>query len=105
MTGQYSREYWQSALDATALNGRMFINGQFEDAADGATFVRSRPMDGRPGGTFARGKTADIDRAVAAARAAFQSGVWRMKDPTEKKRILLKWADLIRENREELALL
>lgn len=105
MTGQYTREYWQSALDTTALNGRMFINGRFEDAADGTTFVRIRPMDGKPGGTFARGKLADVGRAVAAARAAFESGVWRRKDPAEKKRILLKWADLIRENREELALL
>ncbi|CAN7663460.1 aldehyde dehydrogenase family protein [Rhizobium sp. LjRoot254] len=105
MTGQYTREYWQSALDAATLNGRMFINGGFEDAADGTTFVRIRPMDGKPGGTFARGKAVDIDRAVAAARAAFESGVWRKKDPAEKKRILLKWADLIRENREELALL
>ena len=62
-------------------------------------------MDGKPGGTFARGKAEDVDRAVAAARAAFESGVWRKQDPAEKKRVLLKWAELIREHREELALL
>ena len=105
MTGQYTREYWQKALDAAKLNGRMFIDGKYADAADGTTFVRIRPMDGQPGGTFARGKSADIDRAVASARAAFESGIWRHKDPTERKRIMLRWAELMREHREELALL
>lgn len=105
MTGQYTREYWQKALGAATLNGRMFIDGKFADAADGATFVRIRPMDGRPGGTFARGKAVDIDRAVASARAAFESGVWRHKEPAERKRIILRWAELMREHREELALL
>ena len=105
MTGQYTRDYWQKALDAAELDGRMFIDGKFEDAADGATFVRIRPMDGQPGGTFARGKSADIDRAVASARAAFASGVWRHKDPAERKRIMLRWAELMREHCEELALL
>lgn len=105
MTGQYSRDYWQKALDAAKLNGRMFIEGRHEDAADGTTFVRIRPMDGQPGATFARGKSADIDRAVASARAAFASGVWRHKEPVEKKRIMLRWADQMREHREELALL
>jgi gamma-glutamyl-gamma-aminobutyraldehyde dehydrogenase len=105
MTGQYSRDYWQKALDAARLNGRMFIDGKFEDAIDGTTFVRIRPMDGQPGGTFARGKSADVDRAVASARAAFASGIWRHKEPAEKKRIMLRWAELMREHREELALL
>ena len=105
MTGKYSRDYWQRALDAAQLNGRMFIDGKYSDAADGTTFVRIRPMDGQPGGTFARGKAADIDRAVASARAAFVSGVWRHKEPAEKKRIMLLWAELMREHREELALL
>jgi gamma-glutamyl-gamma-aminobutyraldehyde dehydrogenase len=100
MTGQYTRDYWQKALDAASLNGRMFIDGKFEDASDGTTFVRIRPMDGRPGGVFARGKAADIDRAVASARAAFESGIWRRKEPAEKKRIMLRWAELMREHRD-----
>ena len=105
MTGQYSRDHWQKALDAAKLNGRMFIDGAYQDAADGTTFVHTRPMDGQPGGTFARGKSADIDRAVAAARKAFEQGTWRHKEPAEKKRIMLRWAELMRAHREELALL
>ncbi len=48
---------------------------------------------------------ADIDRAVKSARATFESGVWRDADPQHKKRVLLRFADLIRENAEEIALL
>ncbi len=47
----------------------------------------------------------DVDRAVKAARAAFESGVWRDADPLHKKKVLLRFAELIRENAEEIALL
>jgi gamma-glutamyl-gamma-aminobutyraldehyde dehydrogenase len=105
MTGHYTRDYWQKALDAAKLNGRMFIDGKYADAEDGTTFVRTRPMDGQPGGTFARGKSVDIDCAVASARTAFESGVWRHKEPAARKAVMLRWAELMREHREELALL
>jgi acyl-CoA reductase-like NAD-dependent aldehyde dehydrogenase len=47
----------------------------------------------------------DVDRAVAAARRSFESGTWSRLAPRERKRVLLRFADLIIEHRDELALL
>ncbi len=101
----FTREYWETALSSIVLEGRCFIDGEYRCAKLGRTFARARPMDGQPGAVLARGEVADIDAAVASARRAFESGIWRHKEPGEKKRILLAWADLIRAHAEELALL
>jgi len=105
MTASHSRDYWEKAIAALSPEGRHFIDGAFRPAISGETFVRTRPMDGTAGASLARGRSEDIDAAVAAARVAFASGVWRHKEPLDKKKIMLKWADLIRANAEELAML
>ena len=105
MTKPYTRDYWENVLSALRPEGRHFINGELSMSSSGETFTRKRPMDGKPGGTLARGNAADIDRGVAAARAAFESGIWRHKDPSEKKKVMLKWAQAIRDHGDELALL
>lgn len=105
MTRDYSRRYWEELLAEAKPEGRHFIDGAFTAAASGKTFARPRPMDGQPGVEIARGSAEDINHAVAAARAAFASGVWRAKEPLEKKKIMLRWAELIRQHAEELALL
>jgi len=105
MSRTYSRTYWENALSALKPEGRHFIDGGYRAAASGRTFTRLRPMDGKPGAELARGEQVDIDVAVASARAAFESGIWRKKDPLAKKRIMLKWAELLRAHGEELAIL
>ncbi|MBL0374980.1 aldehyde dehydrogenase [Rhizobium sp. KVB221] len=105
MTIEYDRAYWENALTQISLNGNHFIDGKRQPASTGLTFTRIRPMDGKPSAQIARGNINDVDRAVGAARKAFASGVWRGKEPAERKRIMLAWAELIRQHREELALL
>ncbi|MEK1924888.1 MAG: aldehyde dehydrogenase family protein, partial [Rhizobium giardinii] len=105
MTKDYTRDYWEDMLSALKPEGRHFIDGELSPSSSGETFTRRRPMDGKPGARLARGNAADIDRAVAAARASFESGIWRKKDPIEKKRIMLNWAQAIRDHGDELALL
>ncbi|NRP69478.1 Aldehyde dehydrogenase PuuC [Ensifer psoraleae] len=105
MTQEYTRAYWENLLAGLKPEGRHFIDGAHRPSASGATFMRARPMDGKPGAELARGDSGDVDAAVAAARAAFGSGIWRKKEPLEKKKIMLKWADLIRQHGEELAML
>jgi len=56
-------------------------------------------------GQVARCEAADIDIAVAAARATFESGVWRRTEPRERKQVLLRFAELIQADVERLALL
>lgn len=92
-------------LVAKGIEGRAFIDGQFTDAADGTAFEAYSPIDGRLLTRVAAGSAADVDRAVAAARRAFTDRRWAGKSPAQRKRILLAFADLITQNRDELALL
>jgi gamma-glutamyl-gamma-aminobutyraldehyde dehydrogenase len=100
-----TREGWLARAAALKIEGRAFIGGAHVPAADGATFAKISPVDGKAFAHVADCETADIDRAVASARRAFESGVWREADPVKKKRVLLRFAELIREHGEELALL
>ena len=83
----------------------MFIDGEFVSAVSGATFDAISPIDQRVLAKVAAGDSHDVDKAVAAAKRTFENGVWRDLNPRDKKTIMLKWADLIREHYEEIALL
>jgi gamma-glutamyl-gamma-aminobutyraldehyde dehydrogenase len=88
-----------------AFRTKAFIDGEFRDAASGETFVTENPATGQPLAEIAAGDAADIDAAVRAARRAFEDGRWSRLAPTERKRTLLRFADLREANLEELALL
>ncbi len=80
-----------------------YIGGAFVDAQNGETFDSLAPATGQVIAQIAACGEADVDLAVASARAAFESGSWSAKSPADRKVILLKLADLIEENAEELA--
>ena len=96
---------WHERASALEIDGRAFINGQRTWAASEQTFDDFSPIDGRLLAKVARGDVADIDAAVAAARAAFEDRRWAGKSPAQRKRTLIKFADLILKNTAELALL
>ena len=96
---------WHDRAKNLKIDGRAVINGKRVNAADGATFECFSPIDNRKLTDVASCKSADVDLAVAAARAAFNTRVWAGKSPKERKQIMIKFGDLIIENREELALL
>jgi 4-(gamma-glutamylamino)butanal dehydrogenase len=100
-----TRAGWLARAAALKIEGRAFIDGAYVAAADGATFAKVSPIDGNVFAHVADCGATDIDRAVHSARRAFESGVWRNADPARKKKVLLRFADLIREHGEELALL
>ena len=100
-----TREGWLARAAALTIEGRAFIGGAYRHALDGAIFAKVSPIDGRVFAHVADCGAADVDRAVTAARAAFESGVWRNADPLHKKMVLLRFAELIRENGDEIALL
>ncbi|HEY9745046.1 MAG TPA: aldehyde dehydrogenase family protein [Oculatellaceae cyanobacterium] len=74
---------------------QLWIDGQFIPAADGSTFESLNPFNGQPVARVPRGKQADIDKAVAAARQAFDEGPWPTMSGTERSRILKDIADRI----------
>ncbi|AZD15180.1 aldehyde dehydrogenase [Pseudomonas chlororaphis] len=100
-----SRSDWEQRFQSLTLEGRAFIDGQYCHATSAATFECISPVDGRFLANVASTDEADANRAVQVARQAFESGVWSRKAPAERKRVLIRFADLILEHQEELALL
>nr|WP_274636685.1 aldehyde dehydrogenase family protein [Microbacterium bovistercoris] len=84
--------------------GRLYIGGQWRDAADGARTDVVNPATGEKITDVARAGIADADAAVAAARAAFDEGPWPRMSSRERGRILQRAYELMRERTEELAL-
>ncbi len=83
----------------------LFINGIRQDPADGAVLDVVSPIDGRRLTTIADAGAEDVDRAVKAARAAFDRGRWAKAAPAERKRVLLRIGELIEKHALELAVL
>jgi 4-guanidinobutyraldehyde dehydrogenase / NAD-dependent aldehyde dehydrogenase len=86
------------------FDGRAVINGARVAARDGQVFDCISPVDGRLLTQVARCGEADIDAAVAAGRAAFEDRRWAGKAPAQRKRIMIRFAELILANGDALAL-
>ncbi|KAL8534124.1 hypothetical protein ACS0TY_010217 [Phlomoides rotata] len=84
---------------------KLLINGQFVDAASGKTFPTLDPRTGDVIAHVAEGDAEDINRAVAAARKAFDEGPWPKMTAYERQRILLRFADLVEKHNDEIAAL
>ena len=98
-------EIWQERAAAIKPNGNIFIDGKSVPAASGKTFSDFSPTLKKEIANIASGDTEDINRAVQSAKKAFESGVWSEMNPRDKKTIMLRWAELLNQHREELALL
>ncbi len=82
---------------------KLLIDGKWEDAASGKSFATVNPASGEVLAQVAEGDKEDIDRAVKAARRAFESGPWRRMTPSERGRLIWKLADLLEAHLEEFA--
>ncbi len=82
---------------------RLFIGGQWGEAASGKTFATPDPATGDMLAQVAEGDAADIDRAVEAARRAFEEGPWSRMTASERGRLIWRIGDLILANVDELA--
>ena len=96
---------WEARAAALRPEARAFIDGRYVAAASGETFARVSPIDGRVIAEIASGGAEDVNRAVAAARRTFETGGWRDADAAHKKKVLTRFADLVREHTDEIALL
>jgi gamma-glutamyl-gamma-aminobutyraldehyde dehydrogenase len=101
-------------LDQTRINAlrnqpipvqRLFIAGQWQDAESGQTLDAISPINGQVISTLADANEADVNRAVSAARDAFNRGIWSRCAPAERKKVMHKIADLIQQQALELAVL
>ncbi|QTL02177.1 aldehyde dehydrogenase [Aquabacter sp. L1I39] len=96
---------WAARAKAVALPTKAFIDGTSVPAASGKTFPCVFPGTGQEIAQVAACEAEDVDRAVRVARAAFEAGTWSRMAPADRKRIMLRFSELLLAHREELALL
>ena len=82
---------------------QLYINGKFVEAAGGKTFDTMNPATGEVLAKVAKAEAEDIDLAVKAARKAFEEGPWSRMSASQRSRLIYKLADLMEENKVELA--
>jgi len=87
----------------TPIRTEAYIDGAFGPAASGATMPVYNPATGRVIADVAACAAADIDRAVAAARAVFERGDWSRAHPAHRRRVLTRFAELMERHTEDLA--
>lgn len=96
--------YWEERAKTARLRTQAYIDGQWVDGGE-PPLDAINPATGQRLAQIASCSAADIDRAVAAARRAFEAGVWAQMPKRERKARMLKLAQLIRDNAEELAVI
>lgn len=94
----------KSSGSSNAFQTKLFINGRFVEAASGKTFPTYNPATGEVIVRVSEADKEDVDVAVRAARRAFET-VWKFTDGSARRDLLLKLADLVEKNKEELATL
>jgi len=82
---------------------KLFINGEFVESASGKTFDTPNPATGETLATLFEAEQEDVNRAVLAARKAFDNGPWSRMSASERSRLMYKLADLMEENNEALS--
>lgn len=97
------REYSEAVKKALARKPQLYINGEWVDSSGGQTIDVEDPSNGKIISSFCEATDKDVDRAVAAARVAFDDGRWRNLPPVVQEKTLHKIADLIEAHADELA--
>ena len=105
MNSELSLAFWQEKAESIELRNQAFINGRFCPSVTNLTKPIINPANGTVLAEVAACDKYDVDIAVESARHAFDSGVWALQSPSDRKAVLLKLSELIIANKEELALL
>ena len=100
-----SQEQCEKIAASLTLRTKAFINGKLVDAVSGKTFSTENPANGKIITEVAACGAEDVDLAVKAARKAFESGVWSGMTPVDRKKIIIKFSELIHKNIDELSVL
>jgi aldehyde dehydrogenase (NAD+) len=90
-------------LKTVSTPTRLLINNEWVASESGKTFPTFNPATGEELARVAEADAADVDKAVAAARNAFERGPWRTMSASERGRLINRFADLIEQNAEEIA--
>ena len=105
MTHPFTHQDWLRKAETLAIEGRLFIDGRYVPALDGGSFDCTNPANGNWLARIAQGEAKDIDVAVASALAAWNDRRWRGQAPRDRMQVMYRWADLVEQHADELALL
>jgi gamma-glutamyl-gamma-aminobutyraldehyde dehydrogenase len=105
MTELLSKAEYAAIAQTLELPTQAFIDGSFCDSVHGATFTSTNPATGATLAQIAACDAADVDLAVASAKAAFEDGLWRNRSPAERKSVLQRFAQLLEDHSHELAVM
>jgi acyl-CoA reductase-like NAD-dependent aldehyde dehydrogenase len=105
MSAAPTLDYWQAKAAALTFRADALIGGKTVAAKSGKRFDTVSPIDGRVLTAVASCDAADVDDAVKVARDVFEKGSWSRMAPAQRKKRFIRFAELIEQNREELALL
>src|ERR1700676_2845307 len=98
MSAHLSRDDWKSGIGGLSYRNQAFIGAKFAASLTGKTFDCINPATGQVLTKVAACEQADVDAAVKAARAAFHKRTWANMPPAQRKRIMLKLAELMMKN-------
>ena len=96
-------EYSAAVKKALGRKPQLYINGEWVDSSGGSTIDVEDPSSGKVISSFVEATDKDVDRAIAAARTAFDDGRWRNMPPVAREKIMHAIADLIDAHAEEMA--
>lgn len=105
MSTPQNREQWQKMADSLTINGQAFINGEYCMSVSGDTFDCISPIDGKVLTQVASCDLADANIAVANGREVFERGDWSQMAPVKRKQVMIRFAELLERDKDELALL
>ncbi|MGL4475734.1 MAG: aldehyde dehydrogenase [Shewanella sp.] len=105
MSTPLTMQDWQTKAQQLEINGRAFIDGKYQWAAEGQTFDCISPIDGQVLAKVASCTDTDARHAVSNCRQAFESGVWAKQSPVRRKQVMIRFAQLLEQHAQTLALL
>ena len=100
-----TKEIIEKAKKDLSYPSQLFIGGKYDNSVTGKTFDNISPINGKLINKVVFSQKEDVDRAVAVARKAFEAGVWSRAAPNFRKKVILKFAELLKNNGLELAVL
>lgn len=100
-----SQAYYQQIAESLTYPTKAFINNEFSDSKSGKTFATYNPATQEKMADIAQCQKEDLDEAVFRAEEAFDRGDWSDIHPAERKKVLLRWAQLMEDHLDELAVL
>ena len=105
MAQALTKDVIEKAKKNLSYPSQLFINGKYSDSITGKTFDNISPINGKIINKVTFSQKEDVDKAVAVARKTFESGVWSRAAPNHRKKVMLKFAELLKKNGLELAVL